>query len=235
MKPILSVNHLVQKRGRKTLLKDITFDVFPGERFGVFGTRGTGKTALLHILAGVDRFTSGQVEILDFNVQKTEKYKQNLGLVTQERSLFHDMSVAENLDFMAVLKKASHDDIQEMITRFELKNSLSFPLADLDSVGVFQRLSLACAMLNHPRIIILDDVVKDIDSGSRKIILRELDRFQAEGGTSIWSFSDIHDWDLMNRVGCLAEGNMTIHTPESAHEKWDRAETAYAEACGARA
>lgn len=235
MNPILSVNHLVQKRGRKTVLKDISFDVFAGERFGVFGTRGTGKTALLHILAGVDRFTSGQVQILDFNVQKTEKYKQNLGLVTQERSLFHDMSVAENLDFIAVLKKASHQDIQEMITRFELDNFLSFPVADLDSVGVFQRLSLACALLNHPRILILDDVIKDIDSGSRKIILRELDRFQAEGGTCIWSFSDIHDWSLMNRVGSLAEGEMTLHTPESAQEKWNWAETAYAEACGARA
>ncbi|WP_425806445.1 ATP-binding cassette domain-containing protein [Desulfitobacterium sp. Sab5] len=235
MKPILSVNHLVQKRGRKTLLKDISFDVLPGERFGVFGTRGTGKTALLHILAGVDRFTSGQVEILNFNVQATEKYKRDIGLVTQERSLFSDMSVGENLDFIAVLKKAAHQDIQEMITRFELADYLSTPVADLDSVGVFQRLSLACAMLNHPRVLIADDVIKDIDLNSRHLILRELDRFQSEGGTCVWAFSDIRDWGLMSKVGCLAEGEMTLHTPEADQEEWNWTKAAYAVPYGARA
>lgn len=235
MEPILRVNHLVQKRGRKTLLKGISFNVLPGERFGVFGTRGAGKTALLHILAGVDRFTSGQVEVLGFNVRTSGKFKRDLGLVTQERSLFLDMNVGENLDFIAALKKASRRDIQEMIERFELSDYLAEPVADLERVGVFQRLSLACALLNHPRVLIADEIIKDIDLNSRNLILRELDRFQAEGGTSVWSFSDIRYGSLMNRIGWLAEGEITLYTPGAAQGEWHHQESASIELCGARA
>lgn len=231
MEPVVRVNNLVQKIGRKTLLKDVSFEVMTGEWFGVFGTRGTGKTSLLHILAGVDRFASGQVEVLGSNVRKSEKFKHDLGLVTQERSLFLDLSVGENLDFIAALKKASREDVREMIERFELSEFLAEPVMVLD-MGAFQRLSLACALLNRPKVLIADEIIKDIDLYSRNLILRELNHFQAEGGTCVCAFCDIAFCEEMSRVGWLEGGEMTIYTPKAAQAEWNRQERFYTEQSG---
>jgi ABC-2 type transport system ATP-binding protein len=232
MDPIIKVNKLSQKIGRKMLLKEISFEVLPGECFGVFGTRGTGKTSLLHILAGVDRFTSGQVEVLGSNIRKTEKFKHDLGLVTQERSLFPDLTVAENLDFIAALKKASKADVCEMIERYELNELLAEPVTVLDTMGVFQRLSLACAMLNSPKLLIADEIIKDIDLYSRNLILRELQQFQAEGGTCVYAFSNIAFCGYMSKVGWLESGEMTLFEPEAAQAEWNRQEKFYTEQSG---
>jgi ABC-2 type transport system ATP-binding protein len=224
MEPVIRVNNLVQKMGQKTVLKGISFEVLPGECLGVFGTRGTGKTSLLHILAGIDRFASGQVEILGMNIRASEKFKRSLGLVTQEKSLFLDMTVGENLDFIAALKKASKADVHEMIERYELNEILSESVTVLDSMGVFQRLSLACAMLNHPKLLIVDEIIKDIDIYSRHLIVRDLQRFQAEGGTCVCGFSNIASCDYMSRVAWLESGEMTFYAPKDAQAEWDRQE-----------
>ena len=229
MEPVIKVENLVQKMGRKILLKGISFEVFPGECLGIFGTRGTGKTSLLHILAGVERFTSGQVEVLGSNVRKSEKFKRDVGLVTQQKSLFLDMTVGENLDFIAALKKASRADVLEMIERYELNSFLSEPITSLDPIGVFQRLSLACAMLNRPKVLIADELIKDIDLYSRNLILRELERFQAEGGTCICAFSNMTFCHYMSRVGWLESGEMTLYEAKGAQAEWNRQEKFYTE------
>lgn len=232
MEPVIRVNNLVQKMGRKILLKGVSFEVLPGECFGVFGTRGTGKTSLLHVLAGIERFTSGQVEVLGSNIVKSEKFKRDLGLVTQERSLFQDLSVGENLDFIAVLKRASRKAVQEGIERFELREFLTEPLTALDTMGSFQRLSLACALLNQPKVLIVDELIKDIDLYSSNLILRELERFQTEGGTCVWAFSDISYCRYMSRVGWLEGGEMTLYSPEAVCSEWNRQEEFYLEQSG---
>lgn len=227
MEPVMKVNNLSQKIGRKTLLKEISFEVMPGECFGVFGSRGTGKTSLLHILAGVDRFSSGEVQVLGENIKKSEKFKQGLGLVTQAKSLFSDMTVGENLDFLGALKKASKEDVCDMIERYELKAFLAEPVADLDSIGIFQRLSLACAMLNRPKLLIADEIIKDIDLYSRNLILNDLQQFQAEGGTCVCAFSNISSCQYMNKVGWLEGGELTCYEPEAAQAEWSRQEKYY--------
>lgn len=231
MEPVIKVNNLVQKIGRKILIKGITFEVLPGEWLGIFGTRGAGKTSLVHILAGVDRFKSGQVEILGWNIRKTEKFKRRLGLVTQESSMFRDMTVVENLDFIAALKEASRADVREMIKRYELNDFLSKPVTTLD-IGVLQRLSLACAMLNRPEVLIVDEIIKDIDLFSRNLILRELQQFQADGGTCVSTFSSFPVCEYVNKVAWLEGGEMTIYEPEAAQAEWSSQEKLFAEQSG---
>ncbi|MFA6808318.1 MAG: ABC transporter ATP-binding protein [Eubacteriales bacterium] len=232
MESIIKVSKLSQKMGRRILLNEISFEVFPGECFGVFGTRGTGKTSLLHILAGLDRFTSGEVQIMGNNIRKSDKFKRDLGLVTQEKSLFRDLTVNENLDFIAALKQASRADISEMIESYELNEFLSEPITALDTMGVFQRLSLACAMLNRPKILILDEIIKDIDLYSRNLILRELQKYQAEGGTCVCAFSNIDFCKYMSRIGWLEGGEVTLYEAEDARAEWSRQEKLYKEQSG---
>ncbi|AFM42477.1 ABC-type multidrug transport system, ATPase component [Desulfosporosinus acidiphilus SJ4] len=231
MGPVIKVDNLVQKIGRKPLLQGITFEVMAGECLGIFGTRGAGKTSLIHSLAGVDRFSSGRIEIHGHNIKKTEKFKRETGLVTQKNSLFQDMTVVENLDFIAALKKASKANVLEMIERFNLKEFLSKPVAVLD-IGVLQRLSLACALLNRPKLLLVDELIKDIDLYSRNLILKEMEQFLATGGTCVSAISTLTNCDYINKVAWLEGGTITLYDLPEAQAEWERQEEYYAEQSG---
>ncbi|MDD2443312.1 MAG: ABC transporter ATP-binding protein [Desulfotomaculaceae bacterium] len=221
MEPVLIVTDLVQKVGKKTVLNGVSFTVHAGERFGLFGVKGAGKTTLLHILAGVDRFTSGSVETLGYDVRKSGAFKKHTGLVTQKRSLFEDLNTYENLDFIAALKCVDKDNIFSVIDRLELREYLNKPVKSLEA-GVYQRLSVACALLNDPDLLIADELINGIDIYSRHIILKELERFLSNGGTCVRGYSDIRFCEQMCRVGWLEGGKITLYTPVEAIEQWDR-------------
>lgn len=220
MTPLIRVNSLTQKIGPKNVLDGLSFELFSGECLGLFGVRGAGKTTLLHILAGIDRFRSGSVEILGCDIRKSEVFKKQLGLVTQEQSLFRDLKVYENLEFISVLKNTGRENIPDIIQRFELLKYLGEQVSTLDA-GIYQRLSLACAFINTPRLLIADDLINDIDPYSRHLILKELTRFITSGGSCIWGFSRIEFCVATNRVGWLENGLLTLYSPQEAQELWD--------------
>lgn len=220
MTPLIRVNGLTQKIGSKNVLDGLSFELFSGECLGLFGGRGAGKTTLLHILAGIDRFRSGSVEVLGCDIRKSEVFKKQLGLVTQERSLFRDLKVYENLEFISVLKNTRRENIPGLVKRFELQDCLREPVGTLDA-GIYQRLSLACAFINTPRLLIADDLINDIDPYSRHLILKELTRFINSGGACIWGFSRVEFCPATSRVGWLENGLLTLYSPQEAQELWD--------------
>ncbi|MDD2553382.1 MAG: ABC transporter ATP-binding protein [Desulfotomaculaceae bacterium] len=220
MAPLVKVNSLKQNIGRKIVLDGLSFELSGGECLGLFGDRGSGKTTLLHILAGIDRFKSGSVEILGSDIKKSEAFKKQLGLITQERSLFRDLRAYENLEFIAVLKGAGTENITALVERFELNDILGEPVNTLNA-GIYQRLSMACALLNQPRILIADDLINDIDPRSRYIILRELNSFISGGGACVWGFSRIEFCRMTSRVGWLEHGTLALYSPQEAQEMWD--------------
>jgi len=221
MEAVIKVSNLVQGKGQRLVLNGIDFEVMPGECFGVFGTRGAGKTSLLHILAGIDSFRSGEVTVLGCNVRTNESFKASLGLVTQARSLFLDLTAYENLDFFAALKNAPRSRIDQVSRSLALDECLDTPVGSLDA-GLFQRLSLACALLNAPQMLIADELIKDIDLDSRQILLTALGNFLSGGGTCVWGFSDIGCCPHMSRVGWLEEETLSILSPEQAAREWER-------------
>jgi len=216
---VVKVRDLVQKAGKKDILSGVSFEAREGEILGIFGVRESGKTSLLHILAGIDRFTSGKVEVLGYDIRKTEKFKKHVGFVTQAPSLFRDMKAGENLDFIAVLKGASKNDVLEVVERLELRPYLNDPVTALE-VGLYKRLSLACALLASPKLLLLDDPVAGIDLYSQKLIMEELERFISEGGSCIVGFSNIEFCDRVDKAGWLDKGRLTMLTPRELKEKW---------------
>lgn len=220
MAPVIKVKDLTQRIGKKTILDGVSLEVYSGECFGLFGAGGAGKTTLLHILAGIDRFKSGSVEVLGRDVRKSEVFKKELGLVTQKRSLFKDLNAYENLEFISALKNTGRENISEAVNRFELKDFLSETVDTLND-GIYQRLSLACAFLNAPRLLIADDLIHDIDPYSRHLILKELTKFIASGGACVWAFSRVEYCAAANRIGWLENGLLTMYSPQEAQELWD--------------
>ncbi|PKM78288.1 MAG: ABC transporter ATP-binding protein [Firmicutes bacterium HGW-Firmicutes-15] len=223
---VVEVRDLVQKFFLKPVLNGVSLRLSPGECMGIFGLRGSGKTSLLHILAGVDRFTSGTVEVLGCNISKSQRFKQAIGLVTQEPSLFQDLSVLENLDFIAALKNVRQDGIERVTAQLELKDYLRHQVTALD-FGLYQRLSLACALLNSPRLLIIDELIKDIDLYSRHLIIKQLKPFLQSGGACICGFSNMEMADIFDQVGWLENGQLEILAPLQAHEKWNNLVNSY--------
>lgn len=227
MEPVVRVTDLVQKVGAKKILDGVTLEIYSGECFGLFGLSGAGKTTFIHILAGIDRFRSGSVEVLGFDVRKSERFKQQLGLVTQEKSLFQDLKAGENLDFLAALKNVGRAGIFGAIERFELTDYLNQPVTALEA-GIYRRLSMACALLNAPKLLLVDEPIQSLDPQSHHIVVRELKNFLAGGGTCIWSFSSMEAYKgmevyrRMSRVGWLEQGRLTIFQPEDAGAEWER-------------
>ncbi|MDD4239724.1 MAG: ABC transporter ATP-binding protein [Desulfotomaculaceae bacterium] len=220
MKPVVKVKDLVQKSRKKVLLSNLNVEIHRGELFGLFGPRGAGKTALLHILAGVDRFSAGIVEILGHDIRRSEKFKKKVGLVTQRPSLFADMNVAENLDYIATLKNCGRASVLDLTRRFELENILNEPVQYLKP-GPYQRLAVACALLNDPELLIADELNNCLEPFSTDVINRELSGFLAGGGTCVWAFNNIGLCARMSRIGWLEEGQLSLYQPEEARRVWD--------------
>ena len=216
---IIAISGLVQKVGKNTVLNGIDLELYRGECLGIFGLRGVGKTTLLHAAAGVDRVKSGTIEILGQRAGKSQAYKAKMGLVTQAPSLFGDLNAAENLDLFCVMKRVSSERIQESINRLQLEDYLSEPLAAL-KVGVYQRLALGCALLNHPEILIIDEIIRDIDLESRQIILNVLEEHLNQGNSCLCGFSNMDYVHYMDRVAWLDDGKVRLYSPEEAENLW---------------
>lgn len=219
MEEIIKVENLIQRSGGKTILDKISFTVKEGEVFGLCGPRGAGKTSLLHILAGIDRFASGNVEVLGCNIRKTEKFKREVGLVTQVPSLFMDLSAGENLDFLAALKSASRKSVKETAERLELGEVLRQRARKM-LPGAYQRLSLACALLNHPRLLLLDNFADNLDGESLRLIFEEISRFHGEGGTIVAVLTRPEFFSLAGRIGFFEQGRMQVMESEAAAALW---------------
>ncbi|MGI6433997.1 MAG: ATP-binding cassette domain-containing protein [Syntrophomonadaceae bacterium] len=216
---VIAVKGLMQVISKQTVLENLDLKVQKGEWVGIFGSRGSGKSTLLHILAGIDRFKSGQVEILGGDPGKTPDLKKRIGLVTQRPSLFRDLTTGENLEFIAALKDASQLDIKRVVHEYQLEPYLKKAVMALDA-GVYQRASLACALLNAPELLILDEIIKDIDLYSRHLILNRLGEFKKQGNTLVSGFSNIELHEHMDRVGWLENREIIMLQPEAACAKW---------------
>jgi len=218
--PVVKVKDLVQRIGKKEILKGISFEVVPGEFYGIFGYGGSGKTSLLHIIGGIEKFTRGTVEVLGFNVRKTERFKRHQGIVTQQPSLFRDLRAGENIDFIGALKGADMKGAADLVERLGLKEHLKEPTAALDA-GLYKRLSLACALLGPPKLLLLDEPFLGIDPESQKLMLKEIRDFVDSGGTCIACFSSMEVCGAVSSCGWLEDGTLTPMDPSALREKWE--------------
>ena len=111
------------------------------------------------------------------------------------------------------------------------------PVTALEA-GVYQRLALACALLNEPELLLGDDLFQSIDPASRHIILRELREYLACGGTCILSFNNMDAYSktdlysIISRVGWLEQGRLTVYQPGEAREQWEDRLKSFAEQSG---
>lgn len=174
--------------GELVAVDSLDLDVPKGKIYGFLGPNGSGKSTSIRMLCGLITPTSGSAEVLGITIPgNTDKLKPRIGYMTQSFSLFGDMTVTENLQFIAEIysypRKERRQRIEELLERYNLVKKRN-AIAGSMSGGQRQYLALACAVLHRPELLLLDEPTSAVDPQSRRDFWTNLFRL-AEGGTTI--------------------------------------------------
>ena len=199
-------------------LKDVSLEIKAGELFGFIGPDGSGKTSLFRILTGLILPNSGTAFVGELDVLKDfKKIRQITGYMPGRFSLYHDLTVAENLNFYASIFKTSlkenYDLIKDIYVQIEPFSKRK--AGDL-SGGMKQKLALSCALIHRPELLILDEPTTGVDAVSRKEFWDLLNKMQESGITILVSTPYMDEASLCNRVALMQSGNLlAVDTPQS--------------------
>src|SRR5262249_25584854 len=215
----ISVIELKKRYGSVEAVRGVNLEVRHGEIFGLIGPDGAGKTTIFQILGGVMPATSGEAILLGHSARDARSY---VGYLTQVFSLYHDLSVAENLRYMGDLRRLSTAQIEERGSRYlamfgmdRFKNRLAGRL----SGGMKQKLSLACALIIEPKILLLDEPTTGVDPVSRREFWDALSDLSSHGITIVVATPYLDEAERCTRVALMYDG--LIHqtgTPRELRE-----------------
>jgi len=217
---VIEAQGLTKCFGDFTAVDHISFTVQSGEVVGYLGPNGSGKTTTIRILLGLLRPTEGRAQILGYDVvRQTEKVRQNIGYMSQKFSLYHDLTVRENLAFYAnVYGVSEHERQQEVLEQVDLVGKQDVMVSQL-STGWRQRLALATAIVHRPRLLFLDEPTAGVDPQSRRSFWNLIYRLVDEGITVFVTTHYMDEAEYCGRVGIMLAGKLLgMDTPSNLHE-----------------
>jgi len=216
----VSLEGLTRHFGPNVALDGLTLSVQEGELFGIVGPDGAGKTTTLRMLAGVLPPTGGKGIIHGIDVaEDPEGVKPFIAYMSQQFGLYQDLTVRENINFYADLYRVPKGERPARLDRlFAFSNLGPFQdrLAGNLSGGMKQKLSLCCALIHHPEVLLLDEPTFGVDPISRRDLWLILHDLVEEGVTVLVSTSYLDEAERCDRVVLLHEGRvLALDTPHA--------------------
>ncbi len=188
--------------------------------YGFLGPNGSGKSTTIRMLCGLLTPSEGSAEVLGLAVpEQAEALRRRIGYMTQRFSLYEDLSVSENLQFLAriygLAGRRARERVQRQIGRFDLA-AQARQLAGTMSGGQKQRLSLAAATLHDPELLFLDEPTSAVDPESRRLFWEHLFELVEEGATILVSTHFMDEAERCHALAILDDGRLVAHgDPES--------------------
>ncbi|MEW6686030.1 MAG: ABC transporter ATP-binding protein [Candidatus Edwardsbacteria bacterium] len=196
---------------RATVLNNLNLEVEEGEIFGFLGPNGAGKTTTIKILLNIIYPTSGKAWLFEKDVKEAE-IKKEVGFMPENPYFYEYLTAEEFLDFYGRLfgfsKKERQKKIEELLELVELKDVRDLPLRKF-SRGMLQRIGIAQALMNNPKLVILDEPLSGLDPLGRKDIKDLILKLKKEGKTIFFSSHILPDAEMLcDRVGIIVKGKL---------------------------
>ena len=210
--PAISLRGLTRRFGDLTAVDGLTFEVAPGELFGLVGPDGAGKTTTIRMLAGVLRPTAGDALVGGLSVAgDPEAVKHRIAYMSQRFGLYTDLTVRENIDFYADLYQVPERERAARIERlyqFSHLGPFERRLAGQLSGGMKQKLGLCCALVHQPEILLLDEPTFGVDPISRRDLWLIVHEMVAQGVTVLVSTAYLDEAERCDHVALLDHGKV---------------------------
>ena len=215
--PVIEVNGLTKRFGAKVAVDNVALTVRRGDIFGFLGPNGSGKTTTIRMLCGLLTPDAGSGHCLGHDiVRESAVIKREVGYMTQRFSFYEDLSIRENLEFVARMYGMKQRDqaVSTAIENLGLGHR-QHQLAGSLSGGWKQRMALAACMLHEPKLLLLDEPTAGVDPKARRDFWDEIHRLSAQGVTVLVSTHYMDEAERCNRLGYIAYGNLLADgTPE---------------------
>ncbi len=206
----IEVNNLVKRFGTKTVVDHVTMTVAEGEIVGFLGPNGSGKTTTIRIMCGLLTPDEGEGRVLGYDLlTETLKIKREVGYMTQKFSFYEDLTIAENLEFVARLYqlKPVGEHVARTLEDLGL-TSRKDQLAGTLSGGWKQRLALAACIMHKPRLLLLDEPTAGVDPKARREFWDEIHRLANGGLTVLVSTHYMDEAERCHRISYISYGKM---------------------------
>jgi len=213
--PVIVAQGLTKRFGKLVAVDHLDLSVRRAEVYGFLGPNGSGKSTTIRMLCGLLDPTSGDIEVLGHKLpQEAETVKRSIGYMTQKFSLYEDLSVTENLEFLAAVHGLSgakaRQRLDEMYQRYHL-GDLRKQLAGTMSGGQKQRLALAGAVLHEPELLLLDEPTSAVDPQSRRDFWDALFDLAEAGTTLLVSTHYMDEAERCHRLAILDRGRLVAN------------------------
>jgi ABC-2 type transport system ATP-binding protein len=217
MTAIISINDLTVRYGDRTVVDRLSLAIGQGEVFGLLGPNGAGKTTTLAAIQGLRRPDGGTVIVDGIDVAADPMaVRRKLGVQLQKTAFFPLLTVRETVEFTAALYEVfpSREEITTLLTRFGLAQKIKDRPGQL-SGGQQQRLALALAVINDPRLVLLDEPTTALDPQARRGIWGTVERMREDGRTVVLTTHSMEEAQaLCDRVGIIDAGRLVaLGTP----------------------
>ena len=180
---ILQVQNLYKKYNKMEAVRGISFSIKQGEIYGLLGPNGAGKSTLIKMIAGIEKKDGGKI-LFEESETNVNKYKRNLGIITQDIAVYPNFSAYENVSFFCSLYSFKGKELKKRVEKaLEFTGLMEYKdkKAEQFSGGMLRRLHLACAIAHTPKLIIMDEPTVGIDPQSRNHILQSVKYLKNNG------------------------------------------------------
>jgi len=230
VQPLLAIRTIAKSFGKNPVLRDISLQIAEGEFMTILGESGSGKTTLLRIIAGFESADAGEIVMESERLDLLPPYRRRVNTVFQNYALFPHLSVEENVGYGLRVSKLSKDEIaarvSEALAMVKMTPFAKSKPANI-SGGQQQRIALARALVNRPRLLLLDEPLSALDANLRRQMQVELKSLQREVGISFVFVT--HDQEeamvMSDRIALLRMGE--LEQVASPREIYSRPATAY--------